>query len=83
MDNLNLVVKFMLAADGLLQVKGASRIKVDGRGGLLLYDAQGGSVETIQLGELVRSLRCRHWLERGIKKGIFQATLRARPAMRR
>ena len=50
MDNLNLVVKFMLAADGLLQVKGASRIKVDGRGGLLLYDAQGGSVETIQLG---------------------------------
>ena len=52
MDNLNLVVKFMLAADGLMQVKGAARIKVDGRGGLLLYDAQGGSVETIQLGAL-------------------------------
>jgi hypothetical protein len=50
MENLNLVVKFMLAADGRLQVKGASRIKVDGRGGLLLYDAEGGSVETIVLG---------------------------------
>jgi hypothetical protein len=33
-------------------VKSASRIKVDGRGGLLLYDAQGGGVETIQLGAL-------------------------------
>ena len=52
MDNLNLVVKFMLAGDGLLQVKGATRIKVDGRGGLLLYDAQGGGVETIELGAL-------------------------------
>jgi len=52
MDNLNLVVKFMMAGDGLLQVKGATRIKVDGRGGLLLYDAQGGGVETIELGAL-------------------------------
>ena len=52
MDNLNLVVKFMLVGDGLLQVKGATRIKVDGRGGLLLYDAQGGGVETIELGAL-------------------------------
>jgi hypothetical protein len=56
MDNLNLVVKFMLAADGLVQVKGAARIKVDGRGALHLYDAQGGSVETIELGAL-QSLR--------------------------
>ena len=52
MDNLNLVVKFMVAGDSQLQVKSASRIKVDGRGGLLLYDAQGGGVETIQLGAL-------------------------------
>ena len=52
MDNLNLVVKFMVAGDSRLQVKSASRIKVDGRGGLLLYDAQGGGVETIQLGAL-------------------------------
>ena len=52
MDNLNLVVKFMVAGDSRLQVKSASRIKVDGRGGLLLYDAQGGGIETIQLGAL-------------------------------
>ena len=56
MDNLNLVVKFTLAGDGRLQVKGATRIKVDGRGGLLLYDAQGEGVETIELGAL-QSLR--------------------------
>ena len=56
MDNLNLVVKFRLAGDGRLHVKGATRIKVDGRGGLLLYDAQGGAVETIELGAL-RSIR--------------------------
>ena len=56
MDNLNLIVKFMLAGDGRLQVKGATRIKVDGRGGLLLYDAQGEGVETIELGAL-QSLR--------------------------
>jgi hypothetical protein len=52
MDDLYLVVKFMLAGDGQLQVKGAARIKVDGRGGLLLYDSQGASVETIELGSL-------------------------------
>jgi hypothetical protein len=52
MDDLNLVVKFVLAGDGGLQVKGASRIKVDGRGGLLLYDTRGEGVETIKLGSL-------------------------------
>ena len=52
MDNLNLVVKFMVAGDSQLQVKGASRIKVDGRGGLLLYDTRGERVETIELGAL-------------------------------
>ena len=62
MDNLNLVVKFMLAGDGRLHVKGAARIKVDGRGGLLLYDAQGGGVETIELGALksIRLQQMRH-----------------------
>ena len=43
-------------------MKGAARIKVDGRGGLLLYDAQGGSVETIELGAL-QSL-CLHTVRR-------------------
>jgi hypothetical protein len=52
MDNLNLVVKFMLAGEGQLHVKGATRIKVDGCGGLLLYNAQGEDVETIELGAL-------------------------------
>ena len=52
MDNLNLVVKFKQAGDGHLQVKGASRIKVDGRGGLLVYDSQGEGCETIELGSL-------------------------------
>ena len=52
MDDLNLVVKFVVAGDGELQVKGASRIKVDGRGGLVLYDTGGESVETIALGRL-------------------------------
>ena len=52
MDDLNLVVKFVVAGDGELQVKGASRIKVDGRGGLLLYDTRGEGVETIALGSL-------------------------------
>lgn len=55
MENLNLVLKFKLAGDGQLQVKGAARIKVDGKGGLMLYDPQGGAAETIDLGQL-RSL---------------------------
>ncbi len=59
---MNLVVKFILAGDGRLHVKSAARIKVDGRGGLLLYDAQGGAVETIELGALkaFRLQRVRH-----------------------
>ena len=52
MDDLNLVLKFRLAGDSRVQVKGASRIKVDGRGGLLVYDAKGEGVETIALGSL-------------------------------
>ena len=56
MDNLNLIVKFMLAGDDRLHVKGAARIKVDGRGGLMLYDAKGGGVETIEPGA-VKSIR--------------------------
>jgi hypothetical protein len=52
MDNLNLEVKFMLAGDGRLHVKRAARIKVDGHGGLLLYDARGEAVQSISLGSL-------------------------------
>ena len=61
-EAVQLVVKFMLAGDGRLHVEGVARIKVDGRGGLLLYDAQGGTVETIELGALksIRLQQMRH-----------------------
>ena len=49
MKNLNLVVTFKLANDCELHVKGAASIKVDGKGGLLLYDPQGASPERIDL----------------------------------
>jgi hypothetical protein len=49
MDNLNLILKFKLAGDDHLHVKGAARIKVDGRGTLLLYNIQSRAVETIDL----------------------------------
>ena len=52
MDNLNLILKFKVAGDANLHVKGAARIKVDGRGGLMLYDAQGGPAEMISLHSL-------------------------------
>ena len=49
MDNLNLILKFKLAGDDHLHVKGAARIKVDGRGTLMLYNTQSRAVETIDL----------------------------------
>jgi hypothetical protein len=49
MDNLNLVLTFKLAGDAGVHVRGAARIKVDGRGGLMLYDTQGDGAETIDL----------------------------------
>jgi hypothetical protein len=45
-------VKFELAGDTRLHVKGASRIKVDGRGGLLLYGSGSPVAETIDLSQL-------------------------------
>jgi hypothetical protein len=62
MDNLNLVLKFRVAGESVLRVKGAARIKVDGRGGLMVYDAQSGDAETIDLQSLrafsIQSLDC-------------------------
>jgi hypothetical protein len=55
MDHLNLVLKFRLADHDQYQVKGASRIKVDGCGSLTFYDVQSGNTERIDLGQL-RSL---------------------------
>ncbi len=48
MNNLNLVVMFRLSNDDQMRVKNAARIKLDGRGSLLLYDAEGAH-ETIDL----------------------------------
>jgi hypothetical protein len=46
----NLVVTFTVAGDSRVHIKGASRIKVDGRGGLTLYDAEDRESELVNLG---------------------------------
>jgi hypothetical protein len=52
MKNRNLVVELKLRADSSLRVIGATRIQVDGRGSLLLYDSQGTAHANICLREL-------------------------------
>ena len=52
MHDLKLVLKFRLAGEKQHQVRAASRIKVDGRGGLLLFGAQSEGSERIDLGRL-------------------------------
>jgi len=52
MHDLNLVLRFRLAGENQLQIKGASRIKVDGRGGLMFYDVKSGKAERIEVGQL-------------------------------
>jgi len=52
MQNLILLVKFKLSNDRTVHVKGAARIKVDGRGSLMLYDCERGIAETIDLRKL-------------------------------
>ena len=54
MKNLNLVVMFRLSNDDQMRIKEASRITLDGRGSLMLYDAS-GAPETIDLRK-VRSI---------------------------
>ena len=59
MDQLNLVLKFRLTGHDQCQVKGAARMKVDGRGSLSFYDVQSGSMERIDLRQLQSlTLRC-------------------------
>jgi len=48
MKDLNLVVMFQLSDDAQMCVKGASRIKLDGRGGLMVY-SENGLAETYDL----------------------------------
>ena len=52
MDNLNLVLKFRLTGDDQFQIKGAARITVDGRGGVMFHDVQSGKTERIEVGRL-------------------------------
>jgi hypothetical protein len=51
-ERINLVLKFRLAGDDHIYIKGASRLKVDGRGGLMFHDVQSGKTERIAVGEL-------------------------------
>jgi hypothetical protein len=52
MENLNLVFKFKIASDAELQVRCARSLKVDGRGNLIFENAETGSLEMVNLGQL-------------------------------
>jgi len=52
MDNLNLVLKFRMTSNGDCNIRSATRIKVDGQGGLTLYDAETAATENIPLADL-------------------------------
>jgi hypothetical protein len=51
-ERINLVLKFRLAGGDKTYIKGAARIKVDGRGGLMFQDVQSGKTERIAVSEL-------------------------------
>ena len=61
-EPLNLVLSFKLIGDRNCRVRGVSRIKVDGRGGLTVFDAESGKSEQISLADLqslsIHSLGC-------------------------
>ena len=52
MTNLNLTLRFTLAHDAAVQTRSAARIRVDGRGALIVYDAETGTAERIPLEDL-------------------------------
>jgi len=49
MNNLNLLLTFKSVGDATVQAKAAARIRVDGLGGILVYDAETGQAERIPL----------------------------------
>jgi hypothetical protein len=55
MNPTNLVLTFTLTGDSRVHVRGAARIKVDGRGGLTLFDSEKGCMERVSL-ERLRTL---------------------------
>jgi len=62
MENVNLILSFKLPGDSACRVRGAARIKIDGRGSLTVYGAENTFPETIDLAELqsfsIHSLSC-------------------------
>ena len=52
MNDLNLVLKFKAAGDTQFQFRGAARITVDGRGGLMVYDPTNHTPERIDTANL-------------------------------
>lgn len=55
MNCLNLVLKFQLAGKDEQEIRGISRIRVDGGGNVTFYDVQKERTEILDLGQ-VRSL---------------------------
>jgi hypothetical protein len=49
MSDLNLVLKFKLADDPQTHIEAATRMKIDGRGNLVLYKGRGEDAERIEL----------------------------------
>jgi len=49
MNNVNLLLTFKWAGDAVLQARTATRIRVDGLGGLVVYDAATGEAERLPL----------------------------------
>ena len=52
MHDLKLVLKFKLAGDKQFQIRGVSRIVVDGCGGLSFHDVQNDRTERLEMGKL-------------------------------
>lgn len=52
MNDLNLVLKFKAAGDTQFQFRGAARITVDGRGGIVVYDPTNHAPERIDTGSV-------------------------------
>jgi hypothetical protein len=51
-ENINLVVSFKLAGERGFHFCGATRIKVDGHGGLTVYSAENGPAEKFQIADV-------------------------------
>jgi len=49
MDKPNLILKYTLRGEREPRIVGAARIRIDGRGGLILYSPQSGKPERISL----------------------------------